>query len=77
MDAITDRSITYADLRDKCRALAIRLRTTPILQPKDTVAICLPNSIEFPIVALGACEADLVVTTVNPTYTSGVGHINL
>ncbi|CAG9808478.1 unnamed protein product [Chironomus riparius] len=70
VDGITDRSITYGELRDKCRALAIRLRTSFNLQRNDTIALCLPNSIEFPIVALGGSEAELTVTTINPIYTS-------
>jgi acyl-CoA synthetase (AMP-forming)/AMP-acid ligase II len=37
----------------------------------DTIALCLPNSIEFPIVSLAANEAALIVTTVNPVYTAG------
>ncbi|KAL7020464.1 hypothetical protein ACKWTF_011545 [Chironomus riparius] len=70
IDGITDRSITYSELRDKCRALAIRLQTSLNLQPNDTIALCIPNSIEFPIVALGGCEAGMILTTINPLYTS-------
>ncbi|XP_070492543.1 uncharacterized protein [Chironomus tepperi] len=70
VDGITDRSITYSELRDQCRALAIRLQTSLNLLPNDTIAICIPNSIEFPIVALGGCEAGMIVTTINPVYTS-------
>jgi len=72
IDGITDRSITYSELRDKCRALAIRLQTSLKLQPNDTIALCIPNSIEFPIVTLGGCEAGMIVTTINPLYTSGM-----
>ncbi|KAL7020465.1 hypothetical protein ACKWTF_011546 [Chironomus riparius] len=70
VDGITDRSITYSELRDQCRALAIRLQTSLNLQPNDTIALCIPNSIEFPIVALGGCEAGMIITTINPVYTS-------
>lgn len=71
MDGITDRSITYDQLRDFSRALAVRLITTLGLQSGDTIAVCMPNSIEFPIVCLGASEVKIIVTTVNPVYTSG------
>lgn len=63
--------MTYAKLRDQCRALAVRLRTSLKLKKDDTIGICLPNSIEFPIVALAALEAELSVTTINPIYTAG------
>ena len=52
--------------------MAIRLRTSLKLKPKDTIAICLPNCVEFPIASLGASEADLIVTTINPIYTPGI-----
>ena len=37
----------------------------------DTCAVCLPNLPEFPIAVLGAIEAGLIISTVNPIYTSG------
>lgn len=71
VDGISDRSITYGQLRDSCRALAIRLQFLLHLNFGDTVAVCLPNSIEFPIVCLAGNEAGTLVTTVNPIYTAG------
>ncbi|KAG5668375.1 hypothetical protein PVAND_016316 [Polypedilum vanderplanki] len=70
VDGITDRSITFAKLRDQCRTLAIHLRTSLKLKNRDTIAVCLPNSLEFPIITFAACEAEIVVTTVNPIYTA-------
>lgn len=40
---VTGRKYTYAKLRDHCAALAIRLRTSLMLEKGDIVAICLPN----------------------------------
>lgn len=40
---ITGRKYTYARLRDRCAALAIRLRNNLALEKNDIVAICLPN----------------------------------
>ena len=40
-------------------------------QPGEVVAVLLPNMPEFVIVMLGASEAGMVVTTLNPAYTSG------
>lgn len=37
----TGKKYTFAELRDRCAALAIRLRKK--LGERDTVAICLPN----------------------------------
>lgn len=68
---VTGRSYTYGQLRDHCAALAIRLQQKCKFTPGDTLAICLPNMPEFPLIALGAVEAGLVVTTINPIYTAG------
>jgi acyl-CoA synthetase (AMP-forming)/AMP-acid ligase II len=35
----------------------------------QVLAILLPNIPEFAVTALGAIEAGLVVTTINPVYT--------
>ena len=40
-------------------------------QPGEVVAVLLPNMPEFVIVMLGASEAGMVVTTLNPAYTAG------
>lgn len=58
-------------MRDLCRALSIRLQVVFKLNHGDTIAVCLPNSIEFPIIVLGGSEAGVEVTTVNPIYTAG------
>lgn len=71
VDGITDRSVSYGQLRDLCRVLAIRLQSAFHLIYGDTIAVCLPNSIEFPIVCLAGSEAGTIITTVNPIYTSG------
>lgn len=68
---ITGRSYTYSRLRDHSAALAIRLQKKLNLQIGDVIAVCLPNIPEFPIAALGAIEAGLILTTINPIYTAG------
>lgn len=73
VDGITDKSVTYGQLRDRCRALAIRMQSIFQLKHRDTIAVCLPNSVEFPIVCLAGNEAGMTVTTVNPIYTAGNG----
>lgn len=63
--------MTYGQLRDHCRALAIRLQTVFHLNYGDSIALCLPNSIEFPTICLAGKEAGMIVTTINPIYTAG------
>ncbi|XP_037935699.1 probable 4-coumarate--CoA ligase 3 [Teleopsis dalmanni] len=67
---ITGRQYTFAELRDASAAFAVRLQTKFKLGKNDVLAICLPNLPEYPIAALGAIEAGLTVTTVNPIYTA-------
>lgn len=67
---VTGRQYTYAKLRDSSAALAIQLQNNMKLNPRDVIAVCLPNLPEYPIAALGAIEAGLTVTTVNPLYTA-------
>lgn len=67
----TNRQYTYAQMRDTSAALAVRLQTKFKLNFNDCIAVCLPNIPEFPIAILGAIEAGLLVTTVNPIYTAG------
>lgn len=64
-------------MRDACAALAVRLQTKFHLQCGDRIGVCLPNSPEFPIAALGSIEAGLVVTTINPIYTAGKSYANV
>ncbi|XP_055327156.1 uncharacterized protein LOC129580589 [Sitodiplosis mosellana] len=66
----TGRKYTYAKLRDNCCALACRLRNNMKLEKNDIVGICLPNVPEYAIAFLGSIEGGLIVTTVNPGYTS-------
>lgn len=68
---ITDRQYTFAQLRDASAAFAVRLQTKFKLAKPDVLAICLPNLPEYPIATLGAIEAGLAVTTINPIYTPG------
>lgn len=67
---ITGRSYTYSRLRDHSAALSIRLHSKLKFEIGDVIAVCLSNIPEFPIAALGAIEAGLIVTTINPIYTS-------
>lgn len=68
----TDRALSYAQLRDHCAAVAVRLQRPEFgLAERDVVALCLPNTPDFPIACLGVLEAGLTVTSVNPMYKAG------
>lgn len=67
---VTGRKYTYSQLRDASGALAIRLQKNFNLQPRDVIAICLPNFPEYPIAIFGSLEAGLTITLVNPIYTA-------
>ena len=67
---MTGRRYRYAEMRQLCKRFAASLRRAG-LQPGDTLNIVMPNTAEWPIVLLGAMEAELLVTTANPHYTAG------
>jgi 4-coumarate--CoA ligase len=67
----TRKRYTFQQIYHKSWSLAAVLRQKFQLQVGDTVAVILPNVPDFPVVFLGAIQAGLVVTTVNPFYTPG------
>lgn len=72
VDGETSAELTYAQLRDICAAVAVRLQRPDMrLQPQDCIAISLPNCPEYVIASLGAIEGGFVVSPVNPLYNSG------
>ncbi|KAL1138558.1 hypothetical protein AAG570_008621 [Ranatra chinensis] len=65
----TGKTYTYAQLRK----ISIRLASFLVklgLQPNDVVTLILPNIAEFPAALLGALEAGLIVSPINPLYTA-------
>lgn len=72
MDGETNAETTYAQLRDICAAVAIRLQCPDLkLKPHDVLALSLPNCPEYVIASLGAIEGGFVISPVNPLYGSG------
>jgi 4-coumarate--CoA ligase len=65
----TGKRYTFQQIYHKSWSLAAVLRQKFQLQVGDTVAVILPNVPDFPVAFLGAIQAGLVVTTVNPFYT--------
>ncbi|XP_011308281.1 4-coumarate--CoA ligase 2 [Fopius arisanus] len=64
----TGRTYTYEELRKTCGKFATSLRRQ--LPPGATLAVILPNAIEYPIITLGASEAGVRMTLMNPEFTA-------
>ncbi|XP_001948363.2 4-coumarate--CoA ligase [Acyrthosiphon pisum] len=65
---VTDRKFTYHETRLACKRFAASLKKRGATTGQ-VLAVLLPNVPEFAVTALGAIEAGLVVTTINPVYT--------
>jgi long-chain acyl-CoA synthetase len=62
-------SLTYRQLGEKSDAFASYLRNVCKLKAGDRVAVQLPNSLGYPVVALGTFKAGCVLVNTNPMYT--------
>lgn len=62
-------SLTYRQLGEKSDAFAAYLRNVCKLKAGDRVAVQLPNSLTYPVVALGTFKAGCVLVNTNPLYT--------
>ena len=62
-------SLTYRELGEKSDAFASYLRNVCKLKAGDRVAVQLPNSLGYPVVALGTFKAGCVLVNTNPMYT--------
>ncbi|XP_069685514.1 uncharacterized protein [Periplaneta americana] len=65
---ITGRGYTYAESRVIARRFAASLHKAGF-RSGDVLALALYNCPEFHLVLLGAIEAGMIVTTINPEYT--------
>lgn len=63
-------TITFAELEKLSDEFCAFLRTQNNLQPGDRIAIQLPNVLQFPVAAIGAIKAGLVLVNTNPLYTA-------
>ncbi|KAF2878839.1 hypothetical protein ILUMI_27328 [Ignelater luminosus] len=68
--AETGRKYSYSELHRKAIALSNCLHNFPKLKQNDTVAVILPNVPEYPIITIGAIQAGLKITPINPIFTS-------
>jgi long-chain acyl-CoA synthetase len=63
-------TLTFAELEQLSDEFCAYLRAQSNLQPGDRIAIQLPNVLQFPIAAIGAIKAGLVLVNTNPLYTA-------
>lgn len=61
------KSITYGELDRQSRDLAAYLQSK--FNTGDSIAIMMPNVLQYPIAVMGILRAGMVVTNVNPLYT--------
>ncbi len=71
------RTVSFAELNDLSGRFAAYLQTELALAPGDRVAIMMPNLLQYPVAMFGILRAGLVVTNVNPLYTSHELHHQL
>jgi len=76
VDFPTGNQLTFGQARDFARQVACGFVNLGA-QPGQVVAIVLPNSCEHVLTFLGASEAGLVVTSLNPAATAGEIHHQL
>ena len=70
VDGARGDSYSLAEARDLAGQLARGLLGLGV-QPGDVLAVLLPNCPEYVVAMLGASEAGMTVTTLNPAYTAG------
>ena len=63
-------SLKYRDVDVHSDNFAAYLRETLGLQQGDRVALQIPNSLAYPIIAFGVMKAGLVLVNTNPLYTA-------
>ena len=63
-------TLSFSALEKLSRDFAAWLQNKTDLNPGDRIAIQLPNILQFPIAAIGAIKAGLVLVNTNPLYTA-------
>lgn len=62
-------TLTYAQIDEYSAAFAHYLQNHTTLKPGDSIAIQMPNILQYPIAMYGALRAGLRVVNTNPLYT--------
>lgn len=63
------QTLTYGELDRLSSAFASFLEQRLLMEPGDRLAIQLPNLLQYPVVAIGAIKAGVVIVNTNPLYT--------
>lgn len=63
------KTLNFADIDQKSKAFGAYLQTLG-LKPGDSIALMMPNLLQYPIALFGAMRAGLVVVNTNPLYTA-------
>lgn len=63
-------TISFRELEEYSDEFCAYLCTHTSLEPGDRIAIQLPNILQFPIVAIAAIKAGLLLVNTNPLYTT-------
>ncbi|MEX1197221.1 MAG: AMP-binding protein [Pseudohongiellaceae bacterium] len=64
------QELTYRELDEASAKLAAWLRENTDLKPGDRIAVQLPNVLQFPVAAVAALRAGLILVNTNPLYTA-------
>lgn len=62
-------TLTFREVDQYSAAFAYYLQTNTSLKPGDSIAIQMPNTLQYPIAMYGALRAGLIVVNTNPLYT--------
>ena len=76
MDSDSKKAFSYTEVIGNTQALAAALQMRLNVQPKDMVAIVLPNCLEYPIAALAVTLCGATVTLINPNQNIGINHLS-
>jgi long-chain acyl-CoA synthetase len=63
------KTLNFADIDQKSKAFGAYLQSLG-LKPGDSIALMMPNLLQYPIALFGAMRAGLVVVNTNPLYTA-------
>lgn len=64
------RTLTYAEVDRLSGQFASWIQHHTEMQPGDRIAVQMPNLVQYPVVALGALRAGMVIVNTNPLYSA-------
>ncbi|MGB1271770.1 MAG: AMP-binding protein, partial [Endozoicomonas sp.] len=68
------KTVTFSEIDYLSTRFAAYLQNHTSLKPGDSIAIQLPNLLQYPVVVYGAIKAGLVIVNTNPLYTAREMH---